>query len=140
MSMQSILRATEWKPQATTGNHSQVGLALLGEVAQPHLMTEVTLTKATFNGCLNESARVSGKEDLLIADEIHISPGYMSRFMRGVAQQWAKRLVLFMLSTNSRAPPQWIAYQVGCEVVLRSSKEAQIRELERQLAEAKGLA
>ncbi len=68
---------------------------------------------------------------------IHISHGYMSRFMRGVAQQWAKRLVAFMRETRSIAPLQWLADQMGCDVVqstrfrLSWSWRARVAELER---------
>ena len=112
-------------------------MALLGEVAQPQTLPEAILAKISFNGCLNEAAKHSGKEDQDIADEIHISHGYMSKVMRGVWQQWAKRLVAYMNATQSRAPLQWIAFQVGCDVVLRTERERRIRELEAQLAEAK---
>lgn len=129
---------TEWKPLASAGKHSQA--ELLDAPSSPTLLDDFVLVRASFNGALNESVRRSGKEDQAIADEIHISPGYMSRFMRGVGQQWAKRLVAFMHATNSRAPLQWIAHQVGCEVVLRAPKDAEIRRLEAELARAKGYA
>ena len=134
MSMSASIRATEWKPLASVGNHSQVAMPLLSEVTQPQMLAEAILAKISFNGCLNEAAKHSGKEDQDIADEIHISHGYMSRFMRGVGQQWAKRLVTYMNATHSRAPLQWIAWQVGCDVVARTAQEAQIRALRQQLA------
>lgn len=138
MSMDCSFHRTEWKPLASAGKRSQV--ELLDPPSAPTLLDDFVLVRATFNGSLNESVRRSGKEDQAIADEIHISPGYMSRFMRGVGQQWAKRLVAFMHATNSRAPLQWIAHQVGCEVSLISSKEARIRQLEAALhAERQGL-
>lgn len=136
MSMDQSLSRVEWKPLASAGKHSQV--EELGPESPPTLLDAFVLVRATFNGALNESVRRSGKEDQDIADEIHISPGYMSRFMRGVGQQWAKRLVAFMHATNSRAPAQWIAHQVGCDLVLRAPKDAEIRRLEAELARAKG--
>lgn len=138
MSMDHSFQRVEWKPEASAGKHSQV--EELGPESAPTLLDDFVLVRATFNGALNESVRRSGKEDQAIADEIHISPGYMSRFMRGVGQQWAKRLVAFMHATNSRAPLQWIAHQVGCEVVLSAPRDAEIRRLEAELARAKGYA
>lgn len=130
----------EWKPEASTGKSSQVELALIGAINSPMLMDVTMLSRISFSGALNEAAKHSGLEDQEIADEIHISHGYMSRFMRGVGQQWAKRLVAFMNSTNSRAPLQWIAHQVGCDVVVRSAQSARIAALEAALAAERGRA
>lgn len=136
MSMDCSFAPTEWKVKASAGKHSQV--ELLDAPSGPTLLDAFVLVRASFNGALNESVRRSGKEDQAIADEIHISPGYMSRFMRGVAQQWAKRLVAFMHATNSRAPLQWIAHQVGCEVVLKDSKAAELAALRNRVRELEG--
>lgn len=125
---------TEWKPEASTGKRSQGDLALVGLTPMPHLLDEAVLDRISFSGALNESAKHSGMEDYQIADQLHMSHGYMSRFMRGVGQQWARRTVGFMHHTRSRAPAQWIAHQVGCDLVVRSSREARIRELELELA------
>lgn len=133
MSMDLSFDAVEWKVKASAGKHSQV--EALGPESPPTLLDDFVLVRATFNGSLNESVRRSGKEDQAIADEIHISPGYMSRFMRGVGQQWAKRLVAFMHATNSRAPLQWIAHQVGCEVVLKDSRAVEVAALRAKLRE-----
>jgi hypothetical protein len=138
MSMDQSLSRVEWKPLASAGKHSQV--EELDAESRPTLLDAFVLARVTFNGALNEAAKLCGKEDQQIAAEIHISAGYMSRFMRGVGQQWAKRLVAFMHATNSRAPLQWIAHQVGCEVVLRAPQDAEIRRLEAELARARGLA
>lgn len=142
--MDRSVSLTEWKPQASAEKRWQVAplgaVPELGAESPPTLLDVFVLARISFNGALNEAARNSGKEDQAIADEIHISHGYMSRFMRGVGQQWARRLVAFMHSTNSRAPLQWIAHQVGCDVVLRSSQAARIASLEAALLEAKGLA
>jgi hypothetical protein len=131
--MDLIAHPPEWKPLASAGKHSQV--PELGPASPPTLLDVFVLERATFNGALNESVRRSGKEDQQIADEIHISPGYMSRFMRGVGQQWAKRLVAFMQVTNSRAPLQWIAHQVGCEIVLKDSRAIEVAALRAKLRE-----
>lgn len=127
----------EWKPEESSGKHSQVAMPFLGAVPSMHVMDAVHIARATFSGSLNEAAKHSGMEDNQIADLIHISHGYMSKFMRAVGEQWAKRLVAFMRRTQSLAPLQWIADQMGCDVVVRSSKEARIRELESALAEAR---
>lgn len=133
--MDRSLKPTEWKPQTSAGKHTQVPLALIGEVPIAQELSITVIERASFNGCLNEAVRHSGLEDQEIADQIHISHGYMSRFMRGVAQQWARRLVAFMRTTSSLAPLQWIAHQVGCEVVVRDAVMRERDILKARLAE-----
>ena len=133
MSMDCSFDRTEWKPLASAGKHSQVEMGLIGLVSAPHLLDGFVLERISFNGALLEAAKHSGKEDQQIADEIHISPGYMSRFMRGVGQQWAKRLVAHMNSTNSRAAVQWIAHQVGGEFVAKDSRALEVAQLKARL-------
>lgn len=133
--MDQSFAPTEWKPQASAGKHSQVELALIGAVSAPHMLDAHVLDRITFNGALNEAAKHSGKEDQQIAEEIHISPGYMSRFMRGVGQQWAKRLVAHMNATNSRAPVQWLAHQVGGEFVAKDRRAVEVATLRARLQE-----
>ncbi|GKS91194.1 hypothetical protein [Acidovorax sp. SUPP2539] len=112
-----------------------MALPLIGLVPRAQLLDLPVLQRATFNGCMNEAVRHSGKEDQEIADEIHISPGYMSRFMRGVGQQWAKRLVAFMRTTNSLAPLQWMAEQMGCELTVRNDARREADLLRARLLE-----
>lgn len=45
----------------------------------------------------------------------------------------AKRLVAFMRVTNSLAPLQWMALQMGCELVVRDAQAARIAELQAEL-------
>jgi hypothetical protein len=123
------------QPQATAGNHSQGGMPFLGVVPALQMVQPAVIERATFNGCLADAARSSGLDDHEIADAMHICAGYMSRFMRGVAQQWAKRLVVFMRTTNSLAPLQWLAHQMGCDLTLRDSRAAEVAALQARLRE-----
>lgn len=107
--------------KATVEKRSQVGMPFLSVVQGMQQLPVELVERVTFNGSLVEAARYSGLEDQQIAEQIHICAGYMSRFMRGVAYRWAQRLVEFMNETCSIAPLQWMAYQVGCVVVPRSS-------------------
>lgn len=133
--MDRSLKPTEWKPQTSAGKHTQVPLALIGEVPIAQALSIQVIERASFNGCLNEAVRHSGLEDQEIADQIHISHGYMSRFMRGVAQQWAKRLIAFMRVTDSLAPLQWMANQMGCDLTVRNAVSAQLAEARARVAE-----
>ncbi|WP_295541029.1 hypothetical protein [uncultured Pseudacidovorax sp.] len=132
--MDRIFTPTEWKPEATAGKHTQAALPLLGEAPHPRLLDPNTVNKTTFNGVLTFAAQHSGMEDQELAEHMHISAGYMSRFMRGIAQQWAKRLLVFMRTTGCLGPLQWMADQMGCDLVLRSAHDAKLRELHAQIA------
>lgn len=131
--MDRSFEATDRQLKASAGKRSQVEMPFLGLVAGAQVLPVTVISNATFNGCLSEAARHSGLEDQQIADAIHICHGYMSRFMRGVAQQWARRIVAFMRVTQSLAPLQWIAEQMGCDVVLRDSRAAEVAALRARL-------
>lgn len=126
--------------EATAENHwRQVPMPMLAEVAELQVLPLGLLSSVTFVGCLNESARHSGLDDHEIAESCHVSAGYFSRFMRSVGVQQAKRLVAFMRATRSLAPLQWLAHQMGCDLVMRSvvaaelaAARARVAELERQ--------
>jgi hypothetical protein len=115
-------------------------LALLAEVAPLHRLGEANAGRMDFSACLSHAALHLGLADAQIADEIHICRGYMSRFMRSVAQGWATRLVAFMRTTQSLAPLEWLAFQMGCELVPRANNTARIRALEAELAALTGRA
>lgn len=130
--------------KATAGNHwqagqpQQVGMPFLAAVPDLHRVDAPTLGRMSFSGVLTLAAQVSGLEDCQIAQELHICNGYMSRFMRGVAQQWAKRLVGFCRVTQSLAPLQWMANELGADLVPRDTRAAQVAALEAQLRELRG--
>lgn len=127
------------QPQATTGNDSLQRPLSLHALAPPPvglaLLPAQLVAGATFTQILQYAAQASGRDDDDIAEALSICKGYMSRFMRGVGQQWARRIVLFMRETGSLAPLQWMAAQVGCEVVPGDSRAAEVAMLQARLAE-----
>lgn len=135
MSTGSTFTGIDRKPEASDGKRWQAAMPFMAEIAGMHQLPAAVVGKASFSGCLISAAQYCGKEDQEIADEIHISHGYMSRFMRGVAQQWAKRLIAFMRVTQSLAPLQWMADQMGCDIVVRSSISAELAEARARVAE-----
>lgn len=138
--MSPTVRAAERKPEETAGTHSQSALSLIGAVPGPRSFDSELLGRVSFSGLLSWSAERAGMSDQQIADEMHISHGYMSKFMRGVAESWARRLVLFMRVTGSVAPLQWIADQIGCDLAVRDIRQARIRALESEIERLKGAA
>ena len=133
--MDRSLHPTEWKPQETTGKNWQASLPLIGEVPKPRPMEQTVVHRLTFSQALLDAAKHSGMEDWDIADRIHISHGYMSKFMRSVGQQWAKRLVAFMQVSGSLAPLQWIADQMGCDISVRHVLSAELAAARALIAE-----
>jgi hypothetical protein len=75
----------------------------------------------SFQAVMADAARHSQMEDQELAEAIGLSGGYMSRFLRGTGDQWARRLVIFMNTTNSRGPLQWLASRVECDVIDRKA-------------------
>lgn len=137
--MSTNVDPTDRKPQATTGNHwEQRPLNLLGEA--PPLRVMVLMPAQVVEGfslsaVLGYAAQHSGLDDQQLARDLSICKGYMSRFLRGVAEAWAKRLVRFCLATSNLGPLQWMAYQLGCDVVQRDSRAAEVAALKARLQE-----
>ena len=142
--MQSSLGRVDRQPQATDGNRWQsmaIGapaqqgeLPIIGAVDLPQMLPATLVARVSFQGCLIEAARHDGRDDCDIAADVHVSAPYFSRLMRGTWEAWAKRLVRFCRATKSLAPLQWLADQLGCDVVPRAGNTARIRELEAELA------
>ncbi len=145
--MGTTVAGIDRQPKATAGNRwqpgaavapQQVGMPFLAAVPELHRVDAATLGRMSFNGALQMAAQTSGLEDCQIAEELHICNGYMSRFMRGVAQQWAKRLVQFCRTTQCLVPLQWMANELGADLVPRDTRAAQVAALESQLRELRG--
>ncbi len=98
--MDRSIRRGESKPQATAGNHTQLGLPMLCEVSKPRAMEESAVRAAGFSGVLTFALMQTGMDDSYFAEKLHISKGYMSRFIREAGEAWAKRLIRFMRETG----------------------------------------
>lgn len=126
------------QPPATTRQHSQLELSIHAVMPGPRAMRLLpagAISGSSFSNVLALAvvqAEIS-QED--IAAAMHICNGYMSRFMHGVSQQWAKRLVMFMRATNNLGPLQWLAEQLGCDLVQRDTRAAEVAELRQRLHE-----
>lgn len=108
-------------------------MPFLAEVRAPELASAHFIARANETGSIRYAAQRSGMDDYEIAEGLHISPGYMSKVMKGTAGLHGSRLVRFMKLTGSLAPLQWLADQMGCDLVLRDPAKARIAELEREL-------
>ena len=131
--MQSTVSKSEWKGQESTGNHPQGGFPFLAQVRTPALAEIEFIRAAPAPAALRYAVQRSGKDDFEVADEINISHGYMSKVLHGTAGLHNARLVAFMRATGSLAPLQWLAEQVGCDVVQRDTRAAEVAELQARL-------
>ena len=86
-------------------------------------------------GAMRYAIHESGLDDYEAADAIGSSHGYMSKVMHGTAGLYGRRLVRFMQATGSLAPLQWLAEQMGCEVVVKDSRAAEVAALKARLQE-----
>lgn len=64
----------------------------------------------------------------------------MSKVLHGTAGIYGRRLVKFMQATGSLAPLQWLAEQMGCEVVAKDSRAAEVAALKARLQELERVA
>jgi hypothetical protein len=125
----------DWQAQASIGRPSQGEMPFMAAVKALRALDAALIDRMTFNGVLADAARGCGLDDQDIADAIHVCAPYFSRLMRGVAQQWAKRIVALCRVTGSLGPVQWMAHQLGCDLVVRSAVEAERAALRARLAE-----
>jgi hypothetical protein len=134
--MDRSFAATQWKP-ADTGGNRVVAERDFGGVVEVRLvmLDAAVVARTSFTGCLNECLRHDGREDQQIAAAIHITKGYLSKLLRAVWAAQVKRLVSFMRETKCLAPLQWMAHQVGCELVQLDSRAAEVAALTQRLHE-----
>jgi hypothetical protein len=140
---EASLSGVDRKRPATTENGTQRPLCLHGVAPPPQslrLLPEEALRGATFSDVLRHCVLHDGSKQYAQAAHVLVSAGYMSRFLGGLGEQWAKRVIALMKSTGWLGPLQWMAYQVGCDLVQRDSRAARIAELEAALADARRVA
>lgn len=93
------------------------------------------IARAAWDAVLRGCVQACGKDDYEVADEIHVSHGTMSKILKGTAGLSGARLIEFMRSTDTIAPLQWLADQMGCDVVRRAPLETEVERLKRENAE-----
>jgi hypothetical protein len=136
--MGQSIGAAEWKDRDSPEKDStaQGQLALLSAMPPMGVADLAFLDRCSWEGACRYAVQRSGKDDYEVADDVGISHGYICKILKGTAGLWGKRLVRFMRQTQCLAPLQWIAHQMGCDVVPRSSQAAEIARLRAALAEA----
>ena len=128
------------KALESKGDRAQREMPFFAAVPAPHIAPCEFVSRSTWEGAIRYSAQRSGMDDYELADELHISHGYMSKVLRGTAGLYGSRLVRFMKLTGSLAPLQWLADQMGCDLVQRDPARTRIAELERELEQLRKVA
>lgn len=125
------------KGQESTRNEgpAQAHLALLVEVKGPRQAPPNFIARASWDAVLRYCVHSSGKDDYEVADDINVAHGTMSKILKGTAGLWGQRLVRFMRTTESIAPLEWLADQMGCDVVRRAPLETELERLRRENAQ-----
>lgn len=91
------------------------------------------MTSASFTNVLENMALHSGIDRCVLAEAVHISKGYLTKVLGGVGECWARLLVRLMRECQCLGPLQWIAAQVGCELVQCDARAAELAALRARL-------
>lgn len=114
-------------------NYSQREMPLMAEMRRPvdvpaELITHCKDELAALNLCMN----LSNLSDEAIREALGIDKGHFSRLRKGRGNFPSNKRLDLMALCGNRAPAQFEAYRLNCDLVDKS-KDAQIRELEQQL-------
>lgn len=135
---------SQWKDRDSRGKDSteQGDLALLGLVpdSSPVPADQSFIAVSSSVGAMRYAVQRSGMDDFEVADEVGISHSYMCKVLKGTAGLHGARLVRFMRVTKSLAPLQWMAEQLGCDVVQRDSRAAEVAALRARLQQLEKVA
>ncbi len=131
--MLSTLNRFIGNAQESTGDHSLARLALPSPTKGLFLADVDFVRQVSFAASMRYAVQRSGRDDFEIAEQIAVSQGYMSKVLKGTGGLYGQRLVAFMRATGSVAPLQQMAEQLGCEVVQRDSRAAEVAALRQRL-------
>lgn len=116
-------------------NYSQRELPMLAEVRRvAGVPAEFVRACSSELEALNLCMNLSHLSDETIRDALGIDKGHFSRIRKGRGNFPPNKRIALMELCGNRAPVQYEAMRLGCEVV-DLSKDVQIRELEQQIAQ-----
>jgi hypothetical protein len=136
VNMGASIGASQWKDRDSLGKDWQEQRNLPLPPAQVPALNQADgefIARSSWEGSCRYAVQRCRKDDYEVADDIGISHSYMCKVLKGTAGLWGRRLVKFMQHTQSLAPLQWLADQMGCDVVPRSSQAAEIARLRAML-------
>ena len=112
-------------------------LSLIRKASQLEVPLEMIRSRKTQGAAFTLAVAASGREDKEICFDLGIDAGTFSRMKDGKNTLSADRMRDFCDAVGNTILPEWIAYQVGCGlVVLKTEAERRAEDAERRLAEA----
>ncbi len=138
--MQCTLPPPQWKARDTERQVSTFSpdIEIVTELHPLQLADQEFIRRCSWDAALRYAVQRSGSDDYEVADAIPISHSYMSKILKGSAGLHGTKLVTFIRRTRSLAPLQWIAEQLGADVVLRDRRAAEVAELRARLMQLQG--
>ena len=136
------LQGTQPGSNNMTSLHMQAELALAREPSQVIVPIELVRTQKTAAAAFSLACSVSGLEDKEVYLALEIDAGYFSNIKKGKATLQADLVAPFCRLIGNVVYAEWMAYQMGCTLVLikteaeRRAEEA-VRERDAALAENK---
>lgn len=125
-----------------TADDRQASMRLIRPVAPVRIDLDVVRSRKTQGQAFTMACDYSGKDDKELAMELGIDAGTWSRLKSGTNTLSADRMNEFCEAVGNTVLPEWIAYQIGCTLVVIKTEaerraeiaEARAAEAERQLA------
>jgi hypothetical protein len=133
--MSTSFAAAQWKPERISGDDvgAQRSMPFLAQVPEPHRLPAALVASTPLSGSFTHCLLICGKTDEDIAKAIHVSKGYMSKLLRSLWVSQLKRFLRFMRETHCISPLQVLAYEMGCELIVKASQSAEIAALKARL-------
>lgn len=114
----------------------QAELALSRRPTAADVPIEIVRAQKTSGAAFSLSCQASGLQDNEIYLGLGIDAGYFSRIKKGDATLQGDLIAEFCEVVGNKVYPEWLAYQVGCTLVMiQTEAERRAAEAEQALAE-----
>lgn len=115
-------------------------LALAREPEQSLVSIELVRRQHSSAAAFSLACQASGLEDKEIYLSVGIDAGTFSRIKKGEATLQADKLADFCRTVGNTIYPEWLAYQIGCTLVMiKTEAERRADEAEKRATEAEAL-
>ncbi len=116
-------------------NHLELALARPPEQAE--IPIDLIRRQHSAAGAFSLSCQASGLEDKEIYMQLSIDAGTFSRIKKGEATLQAEKLADFCRAVGNTIYPEWMAFQIGCTlVVIKSEAERRADDAEKRAKDA----
>jgi len=113
----------------------QVELTLVRRAAQAEVPIEIVRTQKHSGAAFSLSCQASGLDDKEIYLTLGIDAGYFSRMKKGEATLQGDQLAKFCQTVGNTIYAEWLAFQVGCTLVMIETEAQRQIKIERQARE-----